>query len=512
MIDKLLEFYKALFEERDPEKLAPLFLQALVTIQNVERGSLWVRRNGKYVCVQATGPQSDHIVGLEIPAGRTSIVGWVIENGEMTIAEAGKDSRHFSAVEDKVEKKSTLLLCFPLILRSGDVYGAVEIIDTSASGDRLNLDKDYLKLLEAQVAIGAIALSNSLEYSLQHEENLKLKQTLDDLRGQGAIIGKSPVIEQAMRMVHDYARTDFPVLITGESGTGKELFARAIHQQSRRKEMPFLVQNCSAIPESLLESELFGYKKGAFTGATSDKVGLFEAADGGTVFLDEIGDMPLNLQARILRVLQNNEIKPLGGAKTKTVDVRILSATNKNLRQAITTQEFREDLFYRLNVLPLHLPPLRERDQDISLLLRYFFDREATLLGMKPPNLTAAARERMLRHPWPGNIREMENFVKYLLTTTQREQIDARDLPEHLLVGEAPSRAVDPAARTEAPPLDKDTSLGSLADFTWESLERAYVLELMEHTRWNISKAASIAKLNRSTFDSRMRKLGISKS
>ncbi len=513
MIDKLLEFYRALFEERDPERLSHLFLQALVTVQNVERGSLWVRRHGNYVCVEATGPQSEGILGLEIPAGQTSVVGWVIEHGEMTIAEPGKDSRHFAAVEDKVDKKSTLILCLPLILRSGEVYGAVEIIDTSAAGDQLNLDKEYLKLLQAQVAIGGIALSNSLDYSLQHRENLQLRQTLDGLRGQGAIIGRSPAVEQALRLVHDYARTDFPVLITGESGTGKELFAREIHQQSRRRDKLFLVQNCSAIPESLLESELFGYKKGAFTGATQDKVGLFEAADGGTVFLDEIGDMPLNLQARILRVLQNHEIKPLGVAKTKTVDVRILSATNKDLRQAIAAQEFREDLFYRLNVLPLHLPPLRERRQDISVLLRYFLERESRLLEMQTPRLTPGAKERLLRHPWRGNIREMENFVKYLLTTIRAEQIDSSDLPEHLLVSEAPGVPTRPDQSAESQEaLLRDTSLPCLANLNWEELERAYVLELMERTRWNISKAASIAGLNRSTFDSRMRKLGIRKS
>ena len=231
------------------------------------------------------------------------------------------------------------------MLKNGKVYGAVQLIDTSAAGDQLNLDTKYLKLLELTVAIGSIALSNSLAYGDQVKENDRLKRTLDEIRSENQIIGQSPPILKVLKNARDYAQTDFPVLITGESGTGKELIAYELHRLSRRCDKPFLVQNCSAIPETLLESELFGYKKGAFTGAHKDKTGLFEDASGGTVFLDEIGDMPLSLQARILRVIQSNEIKPLGGTATKKVDVRILSATNKDLTAAIAANEFRKIFF-----------------------------------------------------------------------------------------------------------------------------------------------------------------------
>ncbi len=512
MIETLLDFYKALFQERDTAKLQHLFLQALLAVQNVERGSLWIRSKGGYLCVEVLGPQSEKILGLEIPEEQPSIVGWVIENGETTIAQAGKDSRHFAAVEDVVDKKSTLILCLPLILRDGAVYGAVEIIDTSAAGNQLNLDPQFLKLLQAHVAIGSIALSNSLEFRQHEQENLALKHALKGMRAEGSIIGHSQVLQQAINLAADYARTDFSVLITGESGTGKELFAHEIHRQSQRRNKPFLVQNCSAIPETLLESELFGYKKGAFTGATKDKSGLFAAADGGTIFLDEIGDMPIPLQARILRVLQNREVKALGDTKSVIVDVRILSATNKDLRQAIAGGEFREDLFYRLNVLPLHLPPLRERSEDIPMLLRYFLAREAETMGAAPRRLSQRALKRLARHPWRGNVREMENFVRYLLTTTESAELDEADLPAHLLESDTAPLAVQTCepGPTAAPALEQDAP--PLAEYTWEQLEHDYIMALMERTRWNISKAATLAGVNRSTFDSRMRKLGIRKS
>jgi transcriptional regulator with GAF, ATPase, and Fis domain len=507
----VLDFYKAIFEELDPEKLRSTFLRSLLVLQNVERGSLWIKREDHYACVEATGVDSDKIRTLSLPVDTPSIVGWVIEHGEMTVAEPGKDERHYAAAEAEVTEKSRLILCFPLILKNGQVYGAVELIDTSAAGDQLNLNADYLTLLEAQVAIGGLALSNSLAYSNQVLENVRLKRVLQELREETPpIIGQSKGIETVLKSVNDYARTDFPVLITGESGTGKELMAHEIHRLSRRRGKPFLVQNCSAIPETLLESELFGYKKGAFTGANQDKVGLFEAAHGGTVFLDEIGDMPLNLQARILRVLQNNEIKPLGGSTTKTVDVRILSATNRNLQEAIAAQQFREDLFYRLNVLPLRMPPLRERSEDIPLLLDYFLKREARRLDIRPPLFTEKALHRLIEHPWHGNIREMENLVKYILTTVNASRIGEADLPAHLLLS-TPLGHPLPAPAHEPEAIAPPRSQG-LAEYSWDELEHAYVLALLEKYKWNVTRTAQAAKVNRSTFDSRMKKLGIGKS
>ncbi|GFK92265.1 Nitrogen regulation protein NR(I) [Fundidesulfovibrio magnetotacticus] len=499
MFAKVLDFTRSIFEDMAPGAFQRRFLEALLAVQNVERGSLWVKRGETIACIEAAGEQSERILGVEIPTGRASVVGWVIENARMTISEPLKDPRHYKDLEQGLAAKSTLILCYPLILRDGTVYGALELIDTSAQGSRLNLRKDFLEVLEHLVGIGSIALGQALAFEHKERECRGLKTALERFKGAPPIVGRSPAVQEAMKKVHSYARTDFPVLITGESGTGKELFAQAIHQSSPRRDKPFHVQNCSAIPETLLESELFGYKKGAFTGADRDKTGLFEAASGGTVFLDEIGDMAPSLQAKILRLIQNSEIKPLGGAAARTVDVRIISATNKNLQQAMAESEFREDLFYRLNVLPLHLPPLRERREDLGELLDYFLKADCRRMGIPAKRLAASARELLLDYCWPGNIREMENVVKYILTVVEGEVVEATDLPAHV------------SAASPETQMPRDAETPDLAACTWEEMERAYAASLLERHRWNVSKAAKQAGLNRSTFDSRLKKLGISK-
>ncbi|WP_243359384.1 sigma-54-dependent Fis family transcriptional regulator [Fundidesulfovibrio terrae] len=502
MLETVLAFTRALFEDLDPKTFQRRFLDGLLAIQNVERGSLWVRRNGVIACIEAAGEESERILGVELPADKPSVVGWVMDNARMTIAEPGKDPRHYKAMEDGLAAKSTLILCYPLILRDGTVYGAVELIDTAARGGRLNLRKDYLELLEYLVAVGSVALGQALAFESKERECRGLKNALERFKGQPPIVGHSSAVREAMKKVYSYARTDFPVLITGESGTGKELFAQAIHQASPRKDKPFFVQNCSAIPETLLESELFGYRKGAFTGADRDKTGLFEAAEGGTVFLDEIGDMAPPLQAKILRLIQNSEVKPLGGAATRTVDVRIISATNKDLPKAIEDGEFREDLFYRLNVLPLALPPLRERSEDVPELLDYFIKRDCLRLGLGAKRLSAQASARLSGYSWRGNIREMENLVKYILTVVEGELIEERDLPGHI-TGDAGSAARGGEG------VGQDAS--ELCAMTWDELERRYTLDILEKYRWNVTRAAKHAGVNRSTFDSRLKKLGISK-
>ena len=423
MGDKSFDFYRAVSEELDPGRLQRKFLTALLDLQNVERGSIWVRSDTGYTCIEAAGAQSERIKAMCIDASRPSIVGWVIENGKMTVAEPGRDARHFWQAEEKIDVKSRLILCFPLFLRTGEVYGAVQIIDTSAGGNRLNLHKGYLELLQQLIDIGSIALSNALVYSEQVKENQKLRQTLEAIRSQDLIVGKSAALMGARKRAAEYARTDFPVLITGESGSGKELLAKEIHQLSGRGAGPFLAQNCSCIPDTLLESELFGHEKGAFTGAVKSKQGLFEAANGGSIFLDEIGDMQLQLQAKILRVIQEGEIRPVGNVHPKKVDVRIISATNRDLRTEIARENFREDLFYRLNVLPLHVPALRERPEDIPLLLDHFLGKEALRLGTARKTFSKSALDFLLKYEWPGNVRELENFIRHIIVITPGDLI-----------------------------------------------------------------------------------------
>jgi transcriptional regulator with GAF, ATPase, and Fis domain len=504
--------YKALSQELDPEKLQTTILSLILKMQNVERGSLWLKKDGMYECVEVVGNMSETLKGVQLSPKQQSIVGWVIENGKMTIAEAG-DKRHYSTIEENFKIKSRLILCFPLFSESEGVYGAVQVIDTSAAGDRLNLDPEYLTILQDMIDIGAITLSNSLAFEHQQRKYTQLSQTLNSLRGKKKIVGNSDSIKKALNLVKNYAATEYPVLLYGESGTGKELFAEEIHAQSSRSDKPFLTQNCSAIPENLLESELFGYVKGAFTGATVNKSGLFEAADGGTVFLDEIGDMDINLQAKLLRVLQESEIKPLGGTRTKKINVRIISATNRNLNEDVKSGKFREDLYYRLNVLPLRLPTLNERTGDIPLLTDYFLSREAARNHTLPKEMDSESIKAMRKYSWPGNIRELENTVKQFQAMVPGDTVQITDLPQQIASygkeKEENKQNLQPVLPNPTAVTDQDVNLTEL---TWMEVERTYVLQLLEKYRWNISMAARSAGLKRSTFDSRMKRLGISKS
>jgi transcriptional regulator with GAF, ATPase, and Fis domain len=512
-------FYKILFEDLDPENLRKRFLNLLLKLQNVERGSIWIQQDDYYVCVESLGGPSeiDIIRGATISVQTQSVVGWVMKHGEMTVAEGEKDPRHYQEFEKDMQLKSALILAFPLILKNGYVYGVVQIVDTSAGGSRLNLDGQYLQVLKRIVDMGAIALSNALQHRDQVNKTRDLEQTLADIRNKINIIGQSTSFLKTMKQVRDYARTGFPVFITGESGTGKDLVAMALHNLSSRKDKPFVVQNCSAIPETLLESELFGYKKGAFTGAAENKDGLLMSADRGTVFLDEIGDMSFPLQARILRVIQNNEIKPLGASKTQKIDVRIISATNKDLAEAVKEKAFREDLYYRLNVLPLHLPPLRERKNDIPLLLNYFIRRESLELGMPQKRISSEALTYLQNYRWEGNIRELENFVKYILSTVENDLVDVDDIPDYFKKT-APDKSVSnqgvPAggdSMSSRFDISNTNSAVQFSNYTWEDLDKAYVRHLLQKNNWVVTRAAKDAGVKRSTFDSRMKKLGIRK-
>ncbi|MEN8211650.1 MAG: sigma 54-interacting transcriptional regulator [Thermodesulfobacteriota bacterium] len=496
-----------LFKELNPEALQKKFLNSLLKIQNVQRGSIWIKKEDRYLCVEAAGAEADQIKGISLNIQRPSIVGWVIENKKMTVAETKSDRRHYKEVEKKFSVKSSLILCFPLFFRDKNVYGAVQIIDTTPDKTSFNLDKQYLEQLQNLVDISSIALSNAILYNNERQKALSLKTALEESKKKSLIIGQSRSFQQCLNLVKSYADTEFHVLITGESGTGKELVAERIHKASARKNQPFLVQNCSAIPETLLESELFGYKKGAFTGANSDKMGLFEAADGGTVFLDEIGDMPMSIQASLLRVLQKNEIKPLGETSVRHIDVRIVTATNKDIKQMIAENSFRQDLFYRLSVLPVHLPSLKERREDIPLLVKHFLEKESVKAGTMEKKLTTDAMQSLVSYAWPGNIRELENLIRYLIVTAQDDYIELADIPLHV---REQNPDIDPfGALGTTTEKDANNFISNLSNMTWPQLEKEYVQSLLEKNSWNITWAAKASGINRSTFASRMRKLGI---
>ncbi|MDY6903869.1 MAG: sigma 54-interacting transcriptional regulator [Thermodesulfobacteriota bacterium] len=507
-----LDLFKSFALEHDPDKLQRKFLFSLLKLQKVDRGSIWIKNNDGYTCIEAVGHQSNNIKGITLAADQKSIVGWVIENGQMTVADPISDPRHFRQLEKNLAVKSSLILCFPLY-NNNTVYGAVQVIDTSPHRNRLNLEQEYLNQLQNLIDIGSITIGNMLQYNTQVQRAARLEDELKEIRKKSRFIGQSRGFRKSLELIDSYAVTDYPVLITGESGTGKDLAAARIHNHSSRRGKPFLVQNCSAIPEALLESELFGYKKGAFTGATKDKIGIFEAADGGTVFLDEIGDMPIALQASLLRVIQNSEIKPVGANTTRRVDIRIITATNKHIEELVTRSIFRKDLFFRISVLPVHLPPLRKRKEDIPILANYLLKREALRLDVPVKNLNAEVLELFMAYSWPGNVRELENTIRYLLTVTEKTQITADMIPARIKTN---THAINDHELVPAPPATSGKNqrhpTGFFTDQTWRDIERAYVHHLLETHKWNITQCARTAGLNRSTFDSRLKRLGIRKN
>ena len=338
--------------------------------------------------------------------------------------------------------------------------------------------------------------------SLQEEREI-LREELDALHNDSALIGDSPALKQVLRDIRQVATTDATVLIIGETGTGKELVARAIHAASRRHDRPLITVNCAAIPATLIESEFFGHESGAFTGATKKREGRFALAHRGTIFLDEIGELPLDLQPKLLRVLQEGEFDSVGGSTTRKVDVRVLAATNRDLAKAVKEGRFREDLFYRLNVFPLHVPPLRERGDDILSLASAFAERFAAKLGRTLAPLSADSARRLKAYNWPGNVRELQNVIERAVITATNDSLNLdRALPE----ASASSAIADRPAHLSSVTIRTAQEL--------EELERANILRALESVNWKISGdggAARLLGMNPSTLTSRMKALNIKK-
>ncbi|HVP28727.1 MAG TPA: sigma 54-interacting transcriptional regulator [Myxococcota bacterium] len=332
------------------------------------------------------------------------------------------------------------------------------------------------------------------ELSALRDQNAYLREELESVYPFEEIVGRSPLVRKLLADVDRVAATDASVLIQGETGTGKELVARAVHAHSARRDRALVKVNCAALAPGLVESELFGHEKGAFTGASERRIGRFELASGGTIFLDEVGDIPLETQVKLLRVLQEREIERAGGSQTIRVDVRVIAATNRDLPKAIADGRFRQDLYYRLNVFPLVVPPLRERPGDVALLARYFVERHASKLGRRATRVSDATLARLERYAWPGNVRELENVIERALILSSGAELEiGADV-----LGDAPRV---PAARADG---------GSL-----EEVERRHVIEILRATGWRIdgpSGAAARLGLNPSTLRSRIKKLGISRS
>jgi formate hydrogenlyase transcriptional activator len=395
------------------------------------------------------------------------------------------------------------ICCLPLISRNRAIGVLVlgRLRDDAFTED----DIHFLSQIASQVAL---AVENALSYREIHELKEQLsKEKLyleDEIRAEmnfAEIIGNSPALRRVLKQVETVAPTDSTVLIYGETGTGKELIARAIHDLSPRRSKPFVKLNCAAIPTGLLESELFGHEKGAFTGAIAQRIGRFEVADSGTIFLDEIGEIPLELQTKLLRVLQEREFERLGNSKTLRTDARLIAATNRNLEAMVAEQKFRADLFFRINVFPVHVPPLREREEDIPLLIRHFTQKFSRRMNRVIDTIPSATMDALCRYQWPGNIRELQNMIEraVIISTGPVLNVDVADLKQPASASEGKTAAPD--SKTNGP-------LRDVLDKT----ERQQILEALERSNWVVAGprgAAAHLGMKRTTLQQRIRKLGI---
>jgi len=421
-----------------------------------------------------------------------------------------------------------------MITAHGSVESAVEAVKLGAF--------DYLEKPFEQEQIRQIVAKAMRTHELARRD---ARPEEPSGRGRFRLIGSAPVIRQIFAVVEKVADTPSTVLITGESGTGKELIARALHENSSRHKGPFIKINCAAIPKTLMESELFGYEKGAFTGAVGAKPGRFELAHGGTLFLDEIGEIPVEMQVKLLRVLQESEFERVGGIKTIKVDVRLVTATNRDLLHEIQEEAFREDLFYRLNVVPIHIPPLRDRREDIPLLAEHFIAKFNDRLKKQITGITPDAVACLVAYHWPGNIRELENLMERTMLFCEGPLIRARDLPPEMIQQADISGAMPtppppaPAARVTPPvPVDAEeddvsgvgvggiaaasgpttltsmpaVSAGSLKEAVraeTERVERELIVRALEETSGNVTQAARILKISRKSLQTKMKEFGL---
>ena len=369
------------------------------------------------------------------------------------------------------------------ILDGGEIIGAVVVF------------QDVTEIKESENNLkNAIEEINELKDRIQ-AENTYLQEEIKHNSNFEEILGQSPNLSKVFHQVEQVAPTDSTVLLLGETGTGKELFARSVHNLSQRKERPLVKVNCTALPINLIESELFGHEKGSFTGAISRRIGRFELADGGTIFLDEIGELSLDLQVKLLRIVQEGEFERLGGSTTISVDVRIIAATHRDLKAMVKAGDFREDLFYRLNVFPITLPPLRERGKDIAIIVQSFVERFSQKMGKQIDSIPQQVMDELSNYSWPGNVRELENIIERAVILSNGSALKLQD------------------RLASVNSIKSETNDASLK--TYSAMEKDYIIKVLEHTEWRVSGeqgAATILEMHPNTLRSRMSKLGIKRS
>ncbi|OYP37287.1 hypothetical protein CGZ80_05720 [Rhodopirellula sp. MGV] len=479
----------------DEDSLLKEIAETAITLLNCQRVSifLWDKRRKKLVGKPSVGIEAPLVISDD-----AGIVGEVLATGEAQIWNGGDDdeSRVNRSVDQSLDFQTTSLVAVPLIGQRGETIGVFEAINHREN----NFEDAHIMLLN-DLALHAAGAIEGLR--VQKRLTASRDRLVDDAANSSPLIGEHPAIDSVRQSGSRVAGTDLTVLILGSNGTGKEVVARHIHYESERRGEPFVAVNCAALVESLLESELFGHEKGAFTDANSTRIGKFELASGGTLFLDEVGDMSPGGQAKLLRVLEQREVVRVGGSVPIPVDVRVIAATNQPLEQLIAEKRFREDLFFRLNVVSLVLPDLAKRGSDILLLAEHFMQHFCYEIGRKVPGLTDAAKAAMLSHAWPGNVRELRNTIERVCYLTSGDEIDAIDL-ELRSMGGANGAVVFPV-RTVSHDVD------SLAEAT-RQFQINHILSSIDRCSGNMTEAAERMELHRSNLYRKMKQLGMKTS
>jgi two-component system response regulator HydG len=423
-------------------------------------------------------------------------VAWCASADDLTAA-ADEGDVDVAVVAVEIEENRGDQLCSQITVRRPDVrvilVGDTNSFEAARGALRAGAFDYFVRPLSAEEL--EPSLQRALEQRPLQEEVRRLRTALAEASSFEELIGVSPAMVQLYELLEQAAASNASVLITGESGTGKELVARALHKRSRRADGPFVAVNCSAIPDNLLESELFGHVKGAFTDARVSRSGLFVKATGGTVFLDEIGDMPMSLQPKLLRALQERHARPVGGDVEVPFDVRVVAATNKNLEVSVAEKEFREDLFYRINVIHIDIPPLRERASDVVLLAQHYVEHFALLSEKHVVGLSPAAAEKILAYPWPGNVRELQNCMERAVALTRGEEIAVSDLPEKVRKHKRNHVLVVSSDPSELVPM--------------EEIERRYVQRVIQAVGGNKKEAARILGFDRKTLYRKLERYAI---
>ncbi len=495
-LESLVEINQLLMGTIEPEELLRKTIDATMQLFSSEGCSIGLLDEGsEELAFVATAGTAD-VAEFRIKKGQ-GIAGWVAESGESVIAnDVSQDPRWFGGVDEKTGFQTRSAMCVPL-KQHDRIIGVVEVLNTTSPQ---GFTEEDLKLLMAFGGLAATAIDRAKFFTSVQYANIVFKETVQDRYH--LVTGNSPAMQELLRLARTIATTPITVLLLGESGTGKEVVARAIHQWGPRSERPFVAVNCVALTPELLESELFGHEKGAFTGAVAQKKGKFELAQGGTILLDEIGDLAPNLQAKLLRVLQEREFQRVGGVKDIRADVRILAATNRDLRQAVKNGGFREDLYYRLNVVSLQLPPLRERSDDIPSLVSHFVERYFREMKRPVLGLAKDAMDILCSHRWPGNVRELSNTIERAVVLSAGPNITAADLPAEV-------RQQSIQKGTGAPQsievVDETLTLAE----SIEALKRSRVKSALAATEGSQTKAAQLLGLPQSNLSRLIKNLGL---